>query len=161
MYEEFFVPALFERCARELVDLVELRPGETVLDLACGTGVVARQAAAAVGDGGHVVGLDLRPGMLAVASSLPTRPRIEWVEGDALALPFPEASFDVVLPAGPAVLRRNRFMRELSEIEARHLEAVGLSFEDVAAPILLARHREGGEIVVPMHVNLAAATAAG
>src|SRR5262249_55999571 len=73
-------------------------PGECVLDVACGTGVVARLMAPYVGATGHVVGLDLDAGRLAVARALPPAPGavVEWREGDALALPFAEAVFDLV-----------------------------------------------------------------
>jgi ubiquinone/menaquinone biosynthesis C-methylase UbiE len=66
-----------------------------VLDVACGTGIVARGAADLVGRAGTVVGLDLNEGMLAVARRL--RPDLEWRHGDAAALPFPDGSFDLVL----------------------------------------------------------------
>src|SRR5512132_1677510 len=101
-----------------LVALADLRPGERVLDLACGTGLVARLAAPAVGPTGRVTGLDLNPGMLAVARSLPppSGPSITWIEGSAVAMSFPNASFDVVLcqqglqffPDRPAALREMR-----------------------------------------------------
>jgi SAM-dependent methyltransferase len=70
-------------------------PGQAVLDVACGTGVVARTAADRMGGRGRVVGLDLNEGMLAVARRL--RPDIEWRQGDAAELPFDAGSFDVVL----------------------------------------------------------------
>jgi ubiquinone/menaquinone biosynthesis C-methylase UbiE len=54
-----------------LVDVARLVPGERILDVACGTGVVARAAAKRVGAAGRVVGVDLNPGMIAVARSLP------------------------------------------------------------------------------------------
>ena len=93
-YESVFVPALFEPWARKLVDASGVGPGDRVLDVACGTGVVARFAAdRAVG--GSVVGLDRNRAMLAVAERL--RPDIEWCEGDASGLPFLARSFDVVL----------------------------------------------------------------
>jgi ubiquinone/menaquinone biosynthesis C-methylase UbiE len=84
--------------AADLVERAALAPGERVLDLACGTGVVARAAAEEVGKSGAVAGLDLNPGMLAVARSLPSAGApIEWVEGSALDLPFADRAFDVVL----------------------------------------------------------------
>jgi ubiquinone/menaquinone biosynthesis C-methylase UbiE len=72
---------------------------ERVLDVACGTGVVARLAAQHVGTTGEVTGLDLNAGMLRVARSLPAPPGapVTWVEGSALAMPLADASFDVVL----------------------------------------------------------------
>src|SRR6516164_2902240 len=53
--------------ARKLVTLANLQPGATVLDVGTGTGVVALEAASRVGPGGHVIGIDLSGGMLAVA----------------------------------------------------------------------------------------------
>jgi SAM-dependent methyltransferase len=82
-----------------LVALAALKPGERVLDLACGTGLVARIAAPEVGPTGQVTGLDINAGMLAVARSLPppSGGSITWVEGDAGAMDFPDASFEVIL----------------------------------------------------------------
>jgi len=93
--EEVFVPASFEPWAQLLVDAAGVRPGDRVLDVACGTGIVARIAADRVGAMGSVVGLDRNPSMLAVAERL--RPDIEWRQGDASGLPFLARSFDVVL----------------------------------------------------------------
>jgi SAM-dependent methyltransferase len=80
-----------------LIEQAALNPGQRVLDVACGTGVVARLAAPHVGVMGEVTGLDLNPGMLAVARSLPPPQgaTVEWREADAQALPFAEALFDV------------------------------------------------------------------
>jgi ubiquinone/menaquinone biosynthesis C-methylase UbiE len=75
-----------------------LRPGERALDVACGTGVVTRLAADRVGAAGKVAGVDINPGMLAVArENAPATSSIEWYEGRAEALPLAEATFDVVL----------------------------------------------------------------
>jgi SAM-dependent methyltransferase len=71
LYERYAVPYVLGPWAPELVDLALLKRGERVLDLACGTGVVARLAASRVGSSGHVIGIDLNAGMLAVASALP------------------------------------------------------------------------------------------
>jgi SAM-dependent methyltransferase len=92
-YESTFVPALFGAWARRLVDTAEAAPGQTVLDVACGTGVVARTAADRAGP--SVVGLDLNEAMLAVARRI--RPDLRWQPGDACALPFGGGSFDLVL----------------------------------------------------------------
>jgi ubiquinone/menaquinone biosynthesis C-methylase UbiE len=97
-YERFFVPAIGAPLATDLVSLAALRPGERVLDVACGTGVVARLAAQQVGAKGSVAGLDVNLGMLAVArSATPPGLHIEWHEAGAEAMPLPDASFDVVL----------------------------------------------------------------
>lgn len=95
IYEAKFVPGLFGEWAPHLVDVADVRDGQAVLDVACGTGVAARAAAERVGDKGKVVGLDINEAMLTVARRL--RPGIEWKQGDAAQLPFPDSSFDVVL----------------------------------------------------------------
>jgi ubiquinone/menaquinone biosynthesis C-methylase UbiE len=96
VYEAELVPAIFAPWAPLLVAKAALGQGERVLDVACGTGVVTRLAAAQVGIAGHVVGLDLNPGMLARAraSSVREGASVEWREGDAGALPFDAATFD-------------------------------------------------------------------
>lgn len=97
-YERFFVPAIGEPIARDLVALAALRPGERVLDVMCGTGIVARLAAEQVGPTGEVAGLDLNAGMLAVArANTPAGVDIAWHEADATSMPIPDGSFDVVL----------------------------------------------------------------
>ena len=72
-YERYFVPVIGAPVAAHLVELAALRPGERVLDVACGTGVVTRLAAERVGPTGTVAGLDINPGMLAVARATCTR----------------------------------------------------------------------------------------
>ena len=97
-YERYFVPAIGAPMAEDLIEAAALQPGERVLDVACGTGVVARLAAGRVGPSGSVAGLDAHPGMLAVAKpSTPPETKIAWYEASAEAIPLPEASFDVVL----------------------------------------------------------------
>jgi len=97
VYERHLVPGIFEPWAPLLIEQAALNPGQRVLDLACGTGVVGRLAAPHLGVTGEVVGFDLNPGMLAVARSLPPPQgaTVEWREGDAGSLPFAEALFDV------------------------------------------------------------------
>jgi ubiquinone/menaquinone biosynthesis C-methylase UbiE len=68
------------------------------LDIACGTGVVARLESQQVGANGIIAGLDVNPGMLAVAcSATPPGVSIAWHEASAEAMPISDASFDVVL----------------------------------------------------------------
>ena len=93
-YETAFVPRLFGEWARLLVDSVDLEKGHRVLDVACGTGIVARVAVEKTGDQGKVVGLDVNQAMLDVARRL--GPKIEWRQGDAANLPFSDNSFDFV-----------------------------------------------------------------
>ena len=95
MYESTFVPAIFAQWAPLLLDAAGVRPGQRVLDVACGTGVLARTGAERVGPTGSVVGVDLNPAMLAVARRL--RPDLEWRQGDVAELPFADRTFDVVL----------------------------------------------------------------
>ncbi|TWP50716.1 methyltransferase domain-containing protein [Lentzea tibetensis] len=92
VYESKFVPALFADWAAPLADAAGLRPGQRVLDVACGTGVLARTAA---DRGCDVVGVDLNEGMLTVARRV--RPDLEWRRGDVTDLPFETGEFDVVL----------------------------------------------------------------
>lgn len=94
-YEDLHVPALFQQWAPRVVEAVRIRPGHRVLDVACGTGILAREAALRLGDEGFVAGLDASPGMLAVAEQL--APAIEWHEGTAESLPFDTDSFDAVV----------------------------------------------------------------
>lgn len=97
-YERYFVPAIGAPLARDLVDRAALRAGERVLDVACGTGIVTRLAAEQVGPTGTVAGLDVNPGMLAVARAVtPPGRSIDWHEASAEAMPLPDGGFDVVL----------------------------------------------------------------
>ena len=97
-YERYFVPAIGQPLATALVDVASVRPGQRVLDVACGTGIAARVAAERVGRDGVVAGADLNPGMLAVARSTPAGGTpITWHEAAADALPFPDGTFDLVL----------------------------------------------------------------
>lgn len=93
-YEERFVPALFRQWVEPVLHAAEIGPGDRVLDVACGTGVVARAAFDRVAPHGSVTGVDLNPAMLAVARRV--APAIEWRQGDVAALPFGEDAFDVV-----------------------------------------------------------------
>ena len=96
LFERYLVPAITAKWAEDLMDRAQPREGEAVLDIACGTGIVARLAAKRIGRG-LVTGLDLNTGMLAVARSAPTEgAAITWIKGSALDLPFLADSFDVV-----------------------------------------------------------------
>lgn len=95
VYEELFVPALFRQWGDRVADAARIEPGQRVLDVACGTGVLACAAAERAGPRGSVVGLDPNAGMLAVART--KSHRIEWREGRAESLPFEDDSFDAVV----------------------------------------------------------------
>lgn len=94
-YEGLHVDALFRQWAAPILDAAGVAAGHRVLDVACGTGVLAREALTRVGSGGSVTGLDIGSGMLAVAESL--EPGITWVEGEAGRLPFDDAEFDAAV----------------------------------------------------------------
>lgn len=97
-YERYFVPAIGEPLANDLIRLATLGSGERVLDVACGTGIVARLAAKEVGSSGAVVGVDINPGMLAIArANAPTDLSIEWHQASAENISLPDETFDVVL----------------------------------------------------------------
>lgn len=95
IYDEAFVPALFQQWGSVVAGRAAIGPGQRVLDVACGTGALACAAAAMAEPGGNVVGLDVNPEMLAVARR--KRPDLDWREGRAESLPFPDACFDAVV----------------------------------------------------------------
>jgi SAM-dependent methyltransferase len=96
LWEEFCVPALgIAEWARRVAEAAHLQPGDRVLDVACGTGVLARTVAARVRPGGAVVGVDINPGALAVAARI--APEIAWRQGAAESLPYADAAFHAVV----------------------------------------------------------------
>ncbi len=94
-YEALFVPALFEPWTKHLIEGASVEEGYHVLDVACGSGVLARHALARSGQFGRVVGVDPAPGMIAAAREI--EPGIEWVLGGAESLDFGDATFDCVV----------------------------------------------------------------
>lgn len=98
-YEQYFVPAMFRPWSEGLLRHAALHAGQNVLDVACGTGVVARHAAPLVGAGGSVVAVDMNAAMLAVGSAAPapSGATIDWRVGNAMALPCADGVFDAVL----------------------------------------------------------------
>lgn len=91
-YEQVRVPALFAQWTSGVLDAAQVAGGDRVLDVACGTGVLARAAAAR---GGRVAGLDLSAEMLAVARE--RAPVVGFVRGDAARVPFRDEAFDAVV----------------------------------------------------------------
>jgi ubiquinone/menaquinone biosynthesis C-methylase UbiE len=93
-YERYAVASWSGPLAARLVALAAPQEGERVLDVACGTGIVARLAAEAVGARGAVAGVDLNEGMVAIARE--QAPAVDWRQGDVEALPAADGAFDLV-----------------------------------------------------------------
>lgn len=115
-YEEFLVPALFQQWTERVVDAAQIKEGQHVLDVACGTGILTRSAARRVGKKGSVVGLDVNEGMLAVAER--KSPQIQWKLGRAESLAFDDHSFDRVISQFGLMFfeDRVRAIREMSRV---------------------------------------------
>lgn len=99
-YDNYMVPSLFGSWVDDVIALAHLRPGERVLDVACGTGTATHAAANRVMPNGSVAGLDVDPGMIEVARAKPLPAegaRVTWHCENALKMPFQDGAFDVVL----------------------------------------------------------------
>ena len=98
-YERYQVPSVFEPLARIFLQRVPLLPGQRVLDVACGPGIIVRQAAPILGSAGRLVGVDLNANMLEGARKRgPTDGApVEWRQGDAASLPCSSSEFDIVI----------------------------------------------------------------
>ena len=94
-YERLFVPALFSPWTKHLIAGAGVSEGSHVLDVACGTGVLARDALSHAGSTGRVVGVDPAPGMIGAAREL--QPGVEYLLASAEVLPLADSTFDCVL----------------------------------------------------------------
>ena len=92
IYEEVYLPALFNEWCPLVVDAAKIRKGHGVVDVACGTGALAIAVAGHIGTEGTTVGIDINEGMLNIARS--KSPAVEWLNAPAEALPFEDVSFD-------------------------------------------------------------------
>jgi SAM-dependent methyltransferase len=158
VYEDFFVPALFQEWPVRVADAAHIQPGMRVLDVACGTGILARSLAERLGSSGSVVGLDINQGMLAVAKR--KAPSIEWREGAAEALPFDDASFDAVVSQFGLMFFEDRrtAIQEMARVlrpGGRLAVAVWASLNDIpgyAAMADLLRRLFGESVANALHV---------
>ena len=135
-YEALFVPALLGQFAPKVAGAARVREGERVLDVACGTGVLAREILNRVGPTGRVAGVDLNPGMIAVAKE--NTPDVEWHQGKAESLPFPDESFDAVVSQFGLMFFADRVqaiqeMLRVLTASGRLAVAVWNSFENIPA----------------------------
>jgi SAM-dependent methyltransferase len=105
-YEDLFVPVLFGPWAPRVADSARIASGQRILDVACGTGVLAREAVERVGPTGFVAGVDTNAGMLEVAARL--EPSVEWHQASAESLPFSDGRFDTVISQFGLMLFRDR-----------------------------------------------------
>jgi ubiquinone/menaquinone biosynthesis C-methylase UbiE len=159
VYERELVPAVFGPWAPILIDLAQPKLGERVVDIACGTGIVARLAAVKVGSIGIVTGIDLNPGMLNVARSLGMADGaapVQWQEASADKLPLPDRAFDIAycqlglqfFADRPAALRE---MRRVLSSRGRLALMVWCGIEQSPGFDSLAK-------ILERHIGLAAAT---
>jgi ubiquinone/menaquinone biosynthesis C-methylase UbiE len=158
MYEKY-ATLFMGQCVPDLLAIAALQSGERVLDLACGTGVVARHAATKVGRAGQVTGLDINAGMLATARTMPPESGavINWVEGSATGMSLPNASFDVILcqqglqffPDRDAALREmlrvlvpgGRIALSVWKSPSPYNDAVGEAFERFTSAEIATKYR--------------------
>jgi SAM-dependent methyltransferase len=135
-YEDLFVSGLFSQWASPIAAAADVTPGKRVLDVACGTGILARKLATLTGSSQSVVGLDLAPGMLEVARRV--APDIQWNHGSAESLPFADGSFDAVVSQFGLMFFADRVqaLREMLRVlapEGRVAVAVWDSLENIPA----------------------------
>jgi len=155
-YERYVARYILGPWAPSLVDAAKLTLGERVLDVACGTGVVARAASERVGLRGCVIGIDLNPGMIAVARSLSVEgAAIEWLERSALNLGMPDGCVDAVLcqqglqffPDKPLAMREmrrvlradGRLALSVWNSTGRYNTAVGIALAEFVSESVAAR----------------------
>ena len=95
IYEEFYLPALFQEWPARVIEAAQIQASDRIVDVACGTGVLAIAVAAFIESDSSVVGVDINDGMLDIAKS--KAPEIDWRNAPAESLPFEEASFNCAL----------------------------------------------------------------
>ena len=97
-YDRYLGPVFFEPSARDLIGRLSGKQLHSVLELACGTGILTRMLRDSLLPSTNIVATDLNPGMIAFAKNkFRSEENVEWKEADASALPFPDKSFDAVI----------------------------------------------------------------
>jgi len=135
MYERFLVEPLFRPFAEQLLERAQPTANDSVLDIACGTGIVARLARKKLGAATKVVGVDVSEPMLAVARGID--PTIDWREGNATALPVAaDEQFSIVtchqgLQFVPDKAGAVREVRQVLRAGGRVVVGTWLSIEDI------------------------------
>jgi ubiquinone/menaquinone biosynthesis C-methylase UbiE len=158
VYEQDFVPALFGQWPPQLADAAEIGSGDRVLDVGCGTGIFAREAAVRSGQTGKVTGLDVNESMLTVAKRL--RPEIDWRLGDTTDLPFEDEAFDVVASQFVLMFVPDRIaaLKEMWRVLApggRLVVAVWSASPGYAVLAKIARRRAGEEAAATFEAGFA------
>lgn len=97
LYEDYLVPLIFDPYAQDMAGRVAALQPERVLEVAAGTGAVTRRLVRALPAETELVATDLNQPMLDRAAALEGSDRVTWKQADALQLPFPDGSFDVVV----------------------------------------------------------------
>lgn len=105
-YEQLFVPALFAPWTQHVIAGARIDDGSSVLDIACGTGVLARAALSRAGRKGRIVGVDPAPGMIAAAAEI--EPGIQWLTCSAEDLQLDACTFDSVISQFGMMFFRDR-----------------------------------------------------
>jgi ubiquinone/menaquinone biosynthesis C-methylase UbiE len=157
IYERVLVGPLFRPFAEQLVSRVAPNRGDRVIDVACGTGIVARVVRERLGPEARIVGVDVAPAMLAVARTVD--PTIEWREGNAVSLPVSGSEDFTVLtchqglqfmPDKPAAIRE---MRRVLAPRGRLAIATWRSLEDIPGVVELnaVAERHVGPIIDSRH----------
>jgi SAM-dependent methyltransferase len=97
LYETWLVPLIFEPYAQDFKPRVAALDPTRILEVAAGTGVVTRALATLANDGVSIVATDLNQAMLDEAAAAGTVRPVSWQQADAMALPFADGEFDVVV----------------------------------------------------------------
>lgn len=171
IYEKVLVPLWFGRWAEALLALVALQPGEAVLDVACGTGVTTRLANDAVGENGHVTGLDINAPMLSIARELAPKSNIDWIERDVSESGLESGSFNAVIsqhgyhyfsdkPSALAELRRvlvpgGRLALSIWDDHSAYTSALCVAVEKYISPEIA--KKQSGQRMTPKPEQLIAA----